>query len=223
MDFRGLEDCFYFLQGGCTNASCVYRHSAISKESDIYCQGWQQFTCYDIKCPHRHSSIPVRKTQTSLSHNISQQEVSHAHIRVSEATINFDPSDLHPKEKDTSCRKSAKARAICKYNLHGKCTKGDACTFLHSTDQSQSKDIPTLDSDMSLPQSSISSVLSTDKVPLAPDISLEASLGVTTDGGSKRKGRDILDRYSFRKTIKLDESAKKMSIERKIKDSSDHA
>jgi len=34
--------------------------------------------------------------------------------------------------------------------------------------------------------------------------STSTSSDVSTGGGSKRKGRDILDRYSFRKTIKLE-------------------
>lgn len=222
MDVRGLEDCFYFLKGACTNTSCIFRHSTTSKASNVYCQGWQQFTCYDIKCPYRHTAIPVHKPKIYSSYNARHQSTTDTHAPVSEATINFAPLEPHSLDTmpsflvDTGHRKNETVRAICKYRLHGKCTKGDSCSFLHSSTQSQSEEYltmpqPTVSSTSS--SSSSSSALSAVEIPPASDsasVPVPASASstssdVATGGGGKRKGRDILDRYSFRKTIKLDE------------------
>lgn len=73
------------------------------------------------------------------------------------------------------------ARAICKYHLHGKCTRGDDCSYMHSSPTPQS----------SLPSSAVE-----------PDKQTPTSTNAIDP--PKRKGRDILDKYSFRKTLKVD-------------------
>lgn len=207
MDVRGLEDCFYFLRGGCTKASCVFRHSTTAKVSTIYCQGWQHFTCYDINCTHRHTAIPVHnKPKKPLSNNACQDSATNSHDPYqSAATIDFVQSEPHSSDSTihTGNKKSEKVRAICKYHLHGKCTKGNSCTFLHSSTQPQSEDCLT----MPLPLTSSSPVemmIPPAALESASVSSTSTSSDVSTGGGSKRKGRDILDRYSFRKTIKLE-------------------
>lgn len=214
MDSRALEDCYYYLRGSCTNKSCTYRHSPTSKSSEIYCQGWQQFRCYNMNCPERHCAVPThKKSSTTHKWNSVPPHASNANNRIPSTMSKHQTDAIVPALDGSTVSigvnasvKIGKAQAICKYNLHGKCRNGSACTFLHSSpDVTQDIEPPSLQflsDDLTMPFSSSSEPLSSSELPVT------STTATSTEDDGKRKGRDILDKYSFRKTLKIDEVKK---------------
>ena len=203
MDCRKLEDCYYYLRGNCTNKACAYRHSVSAKSSDIHCDGWRDYTCYDMSCPYRHA------TQSAIgSCHATQQRGKHNATRMDDTCQAHDDDAIvkfvESKEDNT--------QAVCKYHLHGKCKKGEKCAYLHSSpclQESESYDtkplLPTSADDIQN-----STKISGQLLPLNHEKN-KADL--------KRKGVSILEKYSFRKSQKIVDNVKVEGVTECISDS----
>mmetsp|Transcript_19190 Transcript_19190/g.32131 ORF Transcript_19190/g.32131 Transcript_19190/m.32131 type:complete len:223 (-) Transcript_19190:125-793(-) len=214
MDSRKLEDCFYFLNGGCTNTACFYRHNSISRASDKYCPGWQQFTCYDINCPQRHTAIPVHKPSKHSGISGAPQKRSVNANKSTGKNIDIpavEATDIHvPPTSNSNSKTIGKARAICKYHLHGKCTRGDSCSFLHSSSRINDKpQICQKEESTGNPTDAPTLAVATPSEYVALSCNPSSDSSSHGDVGQKRKGRDILDKYSFKKSIKADKQNNK--------------
>lgn len=182
MSWKEQVDCFFYLQGNCSRATCRYRHSSSSTDAA------------KVSGDIEHNKDIVAFSDTSKKERMSH-DVDIPFTFTSSASdavsSEFKSVELSGKPIPQGISEGRKGIMVCRYHLHGKCKKGGACTYLHTSNKSDHNNAVKTD-----PLSALSTENSMVCTP-SNGILKEESIG------EKRKGKDILDKYSFRKNIKV--------------------
>lgn len=105
MSFNKFTDCEFFFKKKCSKGNrCSFRHANQVLECKYDCLAWAEGNCFNVNCPYLHFRCPKG---------------------------NFKPLVTSSTYSGALETKKSVIMTICKYHLHGKCTRGKACLYLH--------------------------------------------------------------------------------------------
>mmetsp|Transcript_1556 Transcript_1556/g.4007 ORF Transcript_1556/g.4007 Transcript_1556/m.4007 type:complete len:350 (-) Transcript_1556:71-1120(-) len=129
--FRKTKLCKFHLMGVCSRgSSCNFAHGSGEKQPlpDFHCTKFcpallEHGTCDNPACTFAHDQLELRRRKPA---DVLPQEVVSRPAPISSAQSQL----VAPP----SAQSLAKTR-MCKFHMHGQCTKGTTCTFAHSMDE----------------------------------------------------------------------------------------
>ena len=184
-DFKPLSDCSYYYSSTCSRGGkCLFRHLFKNTNNVLVCDKWNMYNCFDKGCKYLHPVGPIE------SYNPSSTVINKADnaSRKPDYDMSFEDKTIVLTEINAD----SKQNINCKYYLHGKCTRGKECSYLHET--SDTLNVRTTDINMTneciIPQAVLPHCI--------PIVSKQSTI---TNTNTNREAKSVLSKYSLKRHI----------------------